>query len=381
MALPLLPALFFQRCFPCCLQLCLGCCQLVLFSCRYVEIPAILCLPSPLFLSPQALARPFLAQWFEAPIIVSYVFSSFSSQNESLDWVAQQPYMFGMSHTRFLAKNELLAASLGNWPTYYVYLHPCCWLRAPVISDGKLLVSRKRRLVEVEDILLWTEAYTIYQRWFVLLIPIARLTCPNSIADHPTAHHSPGHLWLDSGLAFLPLSGQRWIWTSTVYLRLPALPSSLPLSSGSPLPMSTTRETVPRALWRSLFSPLLQLMQWKPARDLWPFPLPCPPFPHHGRVAPKWDRCLQCFLYIAYTMFLLLLASLVDCLAQWLSFVPVLLICLTHLFLHILFFSFSSSPSSFSITLAPVPSGVVRLPWSCSNIAYSWPSACSDGFS
>ena len=60
-----------------CFQLCLGCCQLVFFSCRYVEISAFLCLPSPLFLSPQALAQHFLARWFEAPIIASYVFPAF----------------------------------------------------------------------------------------------------------------------------------------------------------------------------------------------------------------------------------------------------------------------------------------------------------------
>ena len=29
--------------------------------------------------------------------------------------------------------------------------------------DGKLLVSQKRRLVEISDILTWTEAFTIYQ--------------------------------------------------------------------------------------------------------------------------------------------------------------------------------------------------------------------------
>ena len=82
LALPLFPALFFQRCFSSvvscvCFQLCLGCCQLVFFSCRYVEIAAFLCLPSPLFLSPQALAQHFLARWFRAPIIASYVFPAF----------------------------------------------------------------------------------------------------------------------------------------------------------------------------------------------------------------------------------------------------------------------------------------------------------------
>ena len=45
-----------------CFQLCLGCCQLVFFSCRCVGIAAFFCLPSPLFLSTRALAWPFLAR-------------------------------------------------------------------------------------------------------------------------------------------------------------------------------------------------------------------------------------------------------------------------------------------------------------------------------
>ena len=87
-----------------CFQFCLGCCQLVFFSCRYIEIAAYLCLPSPLFLSPQALAWPFLAWWFQAPIIASYVFSSVSLHSESLVCVVQLMYMFGLSHAPFLAK-------------------------------------------------------------------------------------------------------------------------------------------------------------------------------------------------------------------------------------------------------------------------------------
>ena len=51
--------------------------RLFFFSCRYIEIAAFLCLPSRLFLSPQALARPFLVRWFGAPIIASYVFPAF----------------------------------------------------------------------------------------------------------------------------------------------------------------------------------------------------------------------------------------------------------------------------------------------------------------
>ena len=75
----------FQRCFlrlfpalPWMLPACLS------SAAGTLRLPPFLCLPSPLFLSPQALARPFLARWFEAPIIASYVFSSVSLHSESL---------------------------------------------------------------------------------------------------------------------------------------------------------------------------------------------------------------------------------------------------------------------------------------------------------
>ena len=68
--------------------------------------------------------------------------------------------------------------------------------------DGKLLVSRKRRLVEIMDILTWTEASTIYQivmctdhlhRWPDLT------KCKLLIIQ--TARHSPNRAWLGYDLA------------------------------------------------------------------------------------------------------------------------------------------------------------------------------------
>ena len=56
--------------------------------------------------------------------------------------------------------------------------------------------------LKLRTFLMWTEACTIYQWRFVLPIPIARLTCPNTIADYPTSGLSPGHSHLDSDLAF-----------------------------------------------------------------------------------------------------------------------------------------------------------------------------------
>ena len=79
-------------------------------------------------------------------------------------------------------------------------------------------------------------------------------------------------------------------------------------------------------LLRLPLSPLVQLMQRR--SPLGPLSIPFPrhhpfplPLPHLGRAALKGFRCPQCFLYIVYITFLLLLTSLVDYLAQ--CFVPV----------------------------------------------------------
>ena len=73
----------------------------------------------------------------------------------------------------------------------------------PVILDGKLLVSRKCRLVEVEDILMWMEAFTVYQTVICASHPHRWFDLPKfKLLIIPTACHSTSHLWLESDLAF-----------------------------------------------------------------------------------------------------------------------------------------------------------------------------------
>ena len=105
-----------------------------------------------------------LARSISAPIMASHV-TSFSSHGESLAASGVKAFVVGPGHAPIPAKlvkkitsgefvelADLLSTNLRS-----VDLEPQSFL------DGKLLVSRKRRLVEVEDILTWTEAFTIYQ--------------------------------------------------------------------------------------------------------------------------------------------------------------------------------------------------------------------------
>lgn len=69
--------------------------------------------------------------------------------------------------------------------------------------DGKLLVSKKRQLVEVEDILTWTKALTIYQ----MVICASHPHCWSDLTKYKlmiiqTACQSPGRAWLEYDLAF-----------------------------------------------------------------------------------------------------------------------------------------------------------------------------------
>ena len=97
-----------------------------------------------------------------------------------------------ITNGEFVELADLLSTNL-----HAVDLEPQAFL------DSKLLVSQKHRLVEVEDILTWTEAFTIYQmvicashphRWSdltkykLLIIQMAR--------------HSPGRSWLEYAVAF-----------------------------------------------------------------------------------------------------------------------------------------------------------------------------------
>ena len=99
-----------------------------------------------------------------APIMASQV-TSFSSHSESLAASCDKAFVVGPGHAPIPAKlvkkttNSEFVELADLLPTNLraVDLEPQAFL------DGKLLISKKRRLVEVEDILTWTEAFTIYQ--------------------------------------------------------------------------------------------------------------------------------------------------------------------------------------------------------------------------
>jgi len=69
--------------------------------------------------------------------------------------------------------------------------------------DGKLLVSQKRRLVEISDILTWTEVFTIYQMVLCAAHPHRWPDLTKyKLLIIPTACHSPDRAWLEYDLAF-----------------------------------------------------------------------------------------------------------------------------------------------------------------------------------
>ena len=94
-----------------------------------------------------------LARSIEAPIMATHVFSClfFTPSRQKFGPSRASGVMFGLSHEPTPAKSILRGDFVGgNWLTHYVYLYPCSWLRglrAQVILDGKLLVSKKCRLV------------------------------------------------------------------------------------------------------------------------------------------------------------------------------------------------------------------------------------------
>ena len=69
--------------------------------------------------------------------------------------------------------------------------------------DGKLLVSQKRRLVEISEILTWTEAFTIYQMVLCAAHPHRWPDLTKyKLLIIQTARHSPDRAWLEYDLAF-----------------------------------------------------------------------------------------------------------------------------------------------------------------------------------
>ena len=190
-----------------------------------------------------------LARSIAAPIIVSQV-TSFSSHCESLAASCDKAFVVGLGHAPIPAKlvkkitnGEFVElADLLSTNLRAVDLEPQAFL------DGKLLVSKKRRLVEVEDILTWTEAFTIYQMVICASHPHrwSDLT-KYKLLIIQTACHSPGRSWLEYDVAFrkdaAATGASDWSRMNldlyNFHLRSPAPPLSLPLSSGSPLPSTT----------------------------------------------------------------------------------------------------------------------------------------------
>ena len=137
--------------------------------------------------------------------------------------------------------------------------------------DGKLLVSRKRRLVEVEDILTWTEAFTIYQMVICASHPYrwSDLT-KYKLLIIQTARHAPGRSWLEYDTAFrkdaAATGASDWSRMNldlyNFHLRSSVPPSSLPSSSGPPPPVATSRGSSARPPY---------CHSWNRGQCLWPF--------------------------------------------------------------------------------------------------------------
>ena len=131
--------------------------------------------------------------------------------------------------------------------------------------------------------------------------------------------------------------------------------------------------SVPLAFWRLPFLSLLQLMQWRPSTAPLPIWFPWHHSPPAKKGALKGHRCLQCFLYIAYIMLLLLLARLVD----WLPY-SMTLFCSSSVDSHdpsvpVRLFSPLVPVYLVSLLHFSVPSGVSRLPWSGSGgLHFKW---------
>lgn len=116
--------------------------------------------------------------------------------------------------------------------------------------DGKLIVSSsKRRLVEIKDILTWTEAFTIYQ---MVSCSIHPQRWPNltkyKLLVIQTARQYPGQAWLEYNLAFCKDAAATgltdWLkMNSDLYhfhLRSPTPPTTWQLLQPSSSPSSTS---------------------------------------------------------------------------------------------------------------------------------------------
>ena len=131
--------------------------------------------------------------------------TSFSSRGESLAASGNKAFVVGLGHAPILAKlvKKITSGEFVKLADLLSTNLPAVDLEPQSFLDGKLLVSKKRRLVEVEDILIWTEAFTIYQMVICASHPHrwSDLT-KYKLLIIQTAHHSPGCLWLEYDVAF-----------------------------------------------------------------------------------------------------------------------------------------------------------------------------------
>ena len=131
--------------------------------------------------------------------------TSFSLLGESLAASCDKAFVVGPGHApipaklvKKIIKGEFVElADLLSTNLRAVDLEPQAFL------GGKLLVSKKCRLVEVEDILTWTEALTIYQMVICASHPHrwSDLT-KYKLLIIQTARHLPGRSWLEYDIAF-----------------------------------------------------------------------------------------------------------------------------------------------------------------------------------
>ena len=126
----------------------------------------------------------------------------------SLSVSYEKAFVVGPGHAPIPAKlvSKITSGEFVDLAFLHLYCQPISawWItnRRPFL-DGKLLVSRKRRLVEISDIFTWTEAFTIFQMVMCATHPhrwpdLTRYT----LLIIQTARQSPNRAWLEYDLAF-----------------------------------------------------------------------------------------------------------------------------------------------------------------------------------
>ena len=217
-------------------------------------------------------ARPVLS--FASPLTATGVASSSSSLISSLfPPSVDKAFVVGPGHAPIPAKlvakitsgqfvdlADLLSANLRT-----AEHEPQTFL------DGKLVVSKKRRVVEIQDILTWTEAFTIFQM-------VMCATHPHRWPDLTkyklliiqTARQSPSRAWLEYDLAFrkdaAATGASDWSKMNldlyNFHLRSPA-----PLAN----PQSSTSLPVTVSASRGYISQPPYCISWNNGQCRWPF--------------------------------------------------------------------------------------------------------------